>query len=142
LGRRPAKRRSPHPKAPLRLLLDTHALVWWLVDSPALSADARAAIADPANEVWASAVAGYELANKQRLGKLQPPVADELTSMVRRAGLPVLPISLNHAVAAGALPGPHRDPWDRLLMAQARTDGLRIVTCDPVFADYAVPTLW
>jgi PIN domain nuclease of toxin-antitoxin system len=126
----------------VRLLLDTHALVWWLTDSPALSPNARAAISDPENEVWASAVAGYELANKQRLGKLQPPIAEELTLMVRRAGLPVLAVTLEHGVAAGTLPGPHRDPWDRLLMTQAHADRLRLVTCDPIFTDYAVPTLW
>ena len=125
----------------MRLLLDTHALVWWLMDAPALSAKARAAIGDVTNEVWASAVAGYELANEQRLGKLQPPIAEELISMVRRAGLPVLAVTLEHAVAAGALPGPHRDPWDRLLMAQVLSDRMRLVTCDPVFTDYAVPTL-
>jgi PIN domain nuclease of toxin-antitoxin system len=126
----------------LRLLLDTHALLWWLVDSPSLSTRARDAISDPDNEVWASAVSGYELANKQRLGKLKPPLTEELIPMVRRAGLPVLPVTLEHAVAAASMPGPHRDPWDRLLMAQARLDQLTVVTVDPAFPDYGVATLW
>jgi PIN domain nuclease of toxin-antitoxin system len=126
----------------LRLLLDTHALLWWLVDSPSLSPRARDAISDPDNEVWASAVSGYELANKQRLGKLKPPLTEELILMVRRAGLPVLPVTLEHAVAAASMPGPHRDPWDRLLMAQARLDHLTVVTVDPAFPDYGVATLW
>jgi PIN domain nuclease of toxin-antitoxin system len=128
--------------AALRLLLDTHALLWWLVDAPPLSMPARDAIADPDNEVWASSVSGYELANKQRLGKLKPPLAEELIPMLRRAGLPVLPVTLEHAVAAASMPGPHRDPWDRLLMAQARLDRLTVVTVDPAFADYGVATLW
>jgi PIN domain nuclease of toxin-antitoxin system len=126
----------------VRLLLDTHALAWWLADSPALSDRARAAIADRSNEVSASAVSGYELINKQRLGKLQPPLADELPIMVRRAGLPVVAVSLDHAVAAAALPGPHRDPWDRLLMAQARLGRFTLVSLDGVFRDYGVSTLW
>ena len=126
----------------MRLLLDTHALAWWLADAPDLSRGARAAIADPANEAWASAVAGYELLNKQRLGKLKPPLAAHLATMVRRAGLPVLAVSLDHAITAGTLPGPHQDPWDRLLMAQALQDGFTVVTKDPTFAGYGVPVLW
>jgi PIN domain nuclease of toxin-antitoxin system len=126
----------------MRLLLDTHALAWWLAGSPSLSDVAHAAIADPAKEVWASAVSGYELVNKQRLGKLAPPLADELSLMIRRAALPVLAVSLDHAIAAAALPGPHRDPWDRLLMAQARLEQLTLVSLDPVFRDYGMSSLW
>jgi PIN domain nuclease of toxin-antitoxin system len=126
----------------VRLLLDTHALAWWLVDSVALPTSARAVIADPTNDVWASAVSGYELVSKQRLGKLQPPLAEELAAMIRRAALPVLALTLDHAVAAAALPGPHRDPWDRLLMAQARLEKLTLVTVDGVFREYGLATLW
>ena len=126
----------------MRLLLDTHALAWWLADSASLSGPARAAIAEPTNEVWASAVSGYELINKQRLGKLLPPLAEELSLMIRRAMLPVMAISLDHAVAAAALPGPHRDPWDRLLMAQAQSAKLTLVSVDDIFREYGVPTLW
>jgi PIN domain nuclease of toxin-antitoxin system len=126
----------------MRLLLDTHALAWWLAGSASLSAPARAAIAEPTNEVWASAVSGYELINKQRLGKLSPPLAEELSLMVRRAMLPVMAISLDHAVAAAALPGPHRDPWDRLLMAQAQSAKLTLVSLDSIFREYGVLTLW
>jgi PIN domain nuclease of toxin-antitoxin system len=126
----------------LRLLLDTHALAWWLADSPDLSRRARAAIVDPDNEVWASAVAGYELTNKQRLGKLKPPLTAYLATMVQRARLPVLEVSLGHAIGGGSLPGPHRDPWDRLLIAQALQEGFTLVTKDPVFATYGVDTYW
>lgn len=126
----------------MRLLLDTHALVWWLNNDPTSSKRAREAIAHPDNEPWVSAVSGYELLNKQRLGKLDPPIGDDLPALIRRARLPVLSITLGHAVAAGNLPGPHRDPWDRLLMAQAQIEGLTIITCDQIFAAYGIPTLW
>ena len=85
---------------------------------------------------------GYELINKQRLGKLSPRLAEELSLMVRRAMLPVMAVSLDHAVAAAALPGPHRDPWDRLLMAQAQSAKLTLVSVDSIFREYGVPTLW
>jgi PIN domain nuclease of toxin-antitoxin system len=126
----------------MRFLLDTHALIWWLTDHPRLSRAARSAIADPNNAAFASAVSGYEIANKQRLGKLPGRVAQELPSAVRRARIPVLRLGLDHTLAAGLLPGPHRDPWNRLIMAQAMVEELTIVTIDPVFEDYAVPTWW
>jgi PIN domain nuclease of toxin-antitoxin system len=122
----------------MRLLLDTHALIWWLTDHPRLSRAARSAIAEPDNAVFASAASGYEIANKQRLGR----IAQELPGALRRARIPVLRLHLEHTIAAGLLAGPHRDPWNRLIMAQAMVDDLTIVTIDPVFADYAVPTLW
>jgi len=126
----------------VRLLLDSHTLVWWLTDSPSLSRRARRVIADRSNTVFASAVSAYELVNRHRQGKLRPPLADELLPMTRRAGLPLLTVSFEHAVAAAELPGPHQDPWDRLLMGQARVERLTVVSADPVFADYGVPTLW
>lgn len=126
----------------MRLLLDSHALVWWLLGSPSLSPPAKAAIADRANTVWASAVSAYELVNKHRLGKLQLPLDQELVLMVRRAGLPWLAIAPEHAIEAAKLPGPHRDPWDRLLMAQARIEQMTLVSLDPVFHDYGTRTLW
>ena len=126
----------------MRFLLDTHALIWWLTDHPRLSRAARSAIADPDNVALASAASGYEIANKQRLGKLSGKIAQDLPSALRQARIPVLGLSLEHTIAAGLLPGPHRDPWDRLIMAQAMVDDLTIVTIDPVFEDYAVPTWW
>lgn len=126
----------------MRLLLDSHALIWWLARSHRLPARARGAISDRGNTVWASAVSAYELLNKHRLGKLRPPLMDEFLPTIRRAELPLLAISFEHAVAAAELPGPHQDPWDRLLMAQARLDRLTIVSVDPIFADYGLPTLW
>jgi PIN domain nuclease of toxin-antitoxin system len=126
----------------MRLLLDTHALIWWLADRPRLSTIARSAIADADNIVFASAATGYEIANKQRLGKLSGKIAQDLPGALRQARIPVLDLSLEHTIAAGLLPGPHRDPWDRLIMAQAVVDGLTVVTVDPVFKDYGVPVWW
>jgi PIN domain nuclease of toxin-antitoxin system len=126
----------------VRLLLDSHALIWWLARSHRLSPRARGAIADRANTVWASAVSAYELLNKHRLGKLRPPLTDELLPTLRRAELPLLAISFEHAVAAAELPGPHQDPWDRMLMAQARLERLTIVSIDSVFAEYGISVLW
>lgn len=126
----------------MRLLLDTHALIWWLTDSPRLSHTARAAIADPDNLALASAASGYEIANKQRLGRLSGRIAQDLPSALRQARIPVHVLTLAHTIAAGLLPGPHRDPWDRLIMAQALTDDLTVVTVDPVFQDYALPICW
>lgn len=126
----------------MRLLLDTHALIWWLTDNPRLSAAARSAIADVDNAVFASAATGYEIANKQRLGKLPGRIAQDLPNALRQARIPVHVLSLDHMIAAGLLPGPHRDPWDRLIMAQALADDFAVVSIDPVFRDYGVPTCW
>ena len=126
----------------MRLLLDTHALIWWLTDNRRLSAPARTAIADPHNAVFASAASGYEIANKQRLGKLPGRIAQDLPAALRQARIPVHPLSLNHTIVAGLLPGPHRDLWDRLIMAQAFADDLTVVSIDPIFRDYGVPTVW
>jgi PIN domain nuclease of toxin-antitoxin system len=126
----------------VRLLLDTHAVIWFLAGSSALSTAAKRAIAAPENDVFISAVSGYEIVGKARLGRLDPVVAGEFARFVRSAAMATLPITLAHAVSAGDLPGPHRDPWDRLLMAQARAENMRLVTQDPVFSSYGVSTLW
>jgi PIN domain nuclease of toxin-antitoxin system len=126
----------------MRLLLDTHALIWWLTDSPKLSRAARRAVADPENLVKATAVSGYEIAYKQRFGKLSTGIAEDLPSALRDARLQAHHVTLDHMIAAGRLPGPHRDPWDRLIMAQALLDDLTVVTIDPVFREYGVPVHW
>lgn len=125
----------------MRILVDTHALIWWLTDNPRLSYTAEAAITDPQNDVLVSAAVGYEIAYKQRLGRL-PLMPGDLAGQLRRERMEELPISLDHALAAAALPGPHRDPWDRIMMAQALAEGCHMVTIDKVFADYRVPVLW
>ena len=125
----------------MRLLIDTHALIWWLTANSRLSQAAEAAITDPLNQLYASACAGYEIMYKQQLRRL-PPIPGNLPDSLRRDRIMLLPISLDHAIAAAVLPGPHRDPWDRIMMAQAKIEALTVLTIDQVFATYRIPTLW
>jgi PIN domain nuclease of toxin-antitoxin system len=122
----------------VRLLLDTHALVWWLADE-GLTAEAREAIADPANLVAVSAASAWEISIKKALGKLAAP--DDLEHQVRTGGFTPLPVSIAHGLAAGQLPRHHEDPFDRMLIAQAFAEGLTIVTRDKRFAEYGVALL-
>jgi len=124
----------------VRLLLDTHIVLWWFSDDPRLPGMARVAITQPANQLIVSAVVGYEIVYKQNQGRL-PPLPEFLRVRLIREGIEILPITMDHALAAAALPGPHRDPWDRIMMAQAVAEGLTVVTVDPAFGAYAVPVL-
>lgn len=128
----------------MKILLDTHALLWWLLDDRRLSTAAREAIADPGNQVLVSSASGFEIATKHRLGKLGIPGLEPalLPNLLQEGRFAVLPITLEHALAAGALPGPHRDPFDRMLIAQSRVEQIPIVTQDPAFATYEVQILW
>jgi PIN domain nuclease of toxin-antitoxin system len=130
--------------AAVRLLLDTHTLLWWLFDDPKLSSAARSAIAAPSNQIMVSVASAWEITTKHRLGRLPEAgdVAVRLPHYVRRARFTVLHISLDHAMAAGALPGPHKDPFDRMLVAQARIEDLAVATADRVFRDYGVAMIW
>lgn len=123
-----------------RLLVDTHALLWWLADDPALSPPARDAIADPANEPFVSAASVWEIAIKRSLGKLTAP--DDLHDRVADEGFSWLPITSTHAWQVGELPLHHRDPFDRILVAQALTERLAIITADPHFGQYGVELRW
>jgi PIN domain nuclease of toxin-antitoxin system len=122
----------------VRLLLDTHALLWWLADE-SLTTQARDAIADPANLVKVSAASAWEISIKKALGKLAAP--DDLEQQLQTGGFTPLPISIAHGVAAGQLPRHHEDPFDRMLIAQAFAEGLTIVTRDKRFEDYGVALL-
>jgi PIN domain nuclease of toxin-antitoxin system len=128
----------------VRLLLDTHVLIWWLAGDPMLSANAQAAIADPANEVLVSAVSAWEVATKYRIGKLPQAaaLAADMPSVLTGQGFVELPITVRHAQAAGSLPGPHRDPFDRMLIAQAALADLVLVSNEAVFDRYGVRRLW
>jgi len=128
----------------VRLLLDTHTFLWWLDGDAALSAAAQAAIADEASEVFLSAASAWEIATKFRLGKLPgaATVAADVAGAAAQQGFPELAISLRHGEKAGALPGPHRDPFDRMLIAQAMLEDLAIVSNDAAFDAYAVRRLW
>lgn len=128
----------------MRLLLDTHALLWWLAGDAQLPVRARRAIADDRNEVLVSAASAWEVATKHRLGKLPGagPLAVDFAREVQSRGFTPLAITPEQAQSAGALPGPHRDPFDRMLIAQARDERLAVVSNDTVFDDYAVPRVW
>lgn len=128
----------------MRLLLDTHALLWWFVDDERLSARARALIADEANEVLVSAASAWEIATRHRLGKL-PHAADahlRFEELVVADGFVHLPISYRHSLRAGGYPLRHGDPFDRMLAAQAELERVALVTLDPAFADFPIETLW
>ena len=116
----------------MRALLDTHALLWWLSDDPALSPPTRRLIGGNENAAVVSAASAWEIATKVRLGKL--PSAAELASdfvaYLEREGFELLPISADHAIRAGLLPGPHKDPFDRMLIAQAQADSMPVVSND------------
>ena len=128
----------------MQLLLDTHALLWWLAGDEALSTPARTAIADAENAVFVSAASVWEITTKYRLGKLPGLVAvvSDLSGAVADQGFIGLPISLRHGQLAGALPGPHRDPFDRMLLAQAILDNLVLVSNERPFDAYGVGRLW
>jgi PIN domain nuclease of toxin-antitoxin system len=128
----------------MRLLLDTHAFLWWLIGDPALSTHAHAAIADAENDVFVSAATAWEIATKHRLGKLPKAtfLADDVTGVVVAQDFAELPITIRHAQSAGELPGPHKDPFDRMLIAQAVLENLTLVSNEAFFDRYAVRRLW
>lgn len=123
----------------MRLLLDTHALLWWLADRSTLSSEARSSISEGDNEVVVSAASAWEIAIKRAAGKLRVPSG--LEEALAENGFGSLPITITHAMAAGALPAHHRDPFDRMLVAQANLEGLTLVTRDPRFEPYGIPIL-
>lgn len=128
----------------MRLLADTHALLWWLADDSPLSAGARAALSSPDNEIFISAVTAWEIATKSRRGKLQYPQhdVDRLDETIAADGFRPLPLTVAHALRAGSYRIPHGDPFDRMLAAQCEIEGLTLVTRDPVFGAFGCPTLW
>lgn len=127
----------------MRLLLDTHALLWWLLDDPAMPAAPRRAI-ERAEAVFVSAASVWEVAIKQRLGKLPELAiaATELPGLIRDSRFLPLPIDERHAAAVVSLPLHHRDPFDHLLIAQASIEQLTLVSRDRRFADYGVKLRW
>jgi PIN domain nuclease of toxin-antitoxin system len=128
----------------MQLLLDTHTFLWWLAGDEALSAAARTAISEEGNDIFVSAASAWEIAAKHRIGKL-PNVAAIVADLDQAAadqGFVGLPISLRHGQAAGALPGPHRDPFDRMLIAQAMLEKLVLVSDEQPFDAYGVARLW
>ena len=128
----------------VRVLLDTHAFVWWLADSTRLSAPALKTIADGGNSIAVSAASAWEIATKYRLGKLPEGkvAAFNVASSIASQGFEELSISVVDAERAGQLPGPHRDPFDRMLIAQALAHDMIVVSSDTAFDQYGVNRLW
>lgn len=128
----------------MRALLDTHTLLWSFNGDPSLSPEARRVIEDGSNEIFVSAVSAWEIATKVRLGKL-PTGYDlilDLNSFLAQLGFENLSVSITHAVRAGMLPGDHRDPFDRMLIAQSQTEDLPIISNDRIFDHYHVHRIW
>lgn len=124
----------------MRLLLDTHALLWWLTDSPKIGQPARDLIADPANDVLVSAASLWEIQVKVRVGKLKADIRDILAEM-QGQGFDLLAIAPAHLLALGLLPRHHGDPWDHLLMAQANAEGAVFMSESSHTADYPVTSV-
>lgn len=123
----------------MRILLDTHYLLWWLGATPELSAQARDIISEPANLIFFSVASLWELRIKEEVGKIDLP--DSFAEALARQSFEALPITVNHTEALRGLPLHHRDPFDRMLVAQAKTDRLTILTRDQAVARYDVDHL-
>ena len=128
----------------MRLLLDTHALIWWWKNDPHLPSDARAAMTDPGHTVYVSAATGWELATKIRKGQLLELRSSlpTFTDDVIRDGFHHLPVLAKHGVHGGSLPGAHKDPFDRVIAAQALIEDCVVVTCDAAIAAFGCKVLW
>jgi PIN domain nuclease of toxin-antitoxin system len=127
----------------VRLLLDTHAFLWWTTDDPRLPDATREAVAGAGRVVF-SAASGWELAIKVATGRLTlpGPVDRFVTAQLALNAFEVLPVSLRHALGVASLPAVHTDPFDRLLVSQALAEGMTIVTADRRIAGYPVEVLW
>jgi PIN domain nuclease of toxin-antitoxin system len=128
----------------MRLLLDTHAFLWWLTDAPQLSKRARTLISNERNEVFFSAASAWEIVIKAQLGRLTLPerVDRFILRQLEVNNFQGLPIRMEHALRLQSLQGHHRDPFDRMLVAQALEDGLIILTADPLVRRYRVRVAW
>jgi PIN domain nuclease of toxin-antitoxin system len=121
----------------MRLLFDTHVLLWWLADDRRLTQNGRAIIASPNNDLFVSSASLWEISIKAALGRLEIEL-DDLENAIARNGFHSLPIGFRHALTAGRLPAVHRDPFDRMLVAQASLEELRVLTHDRVFERYGL----
>src|SRR5580704_1747192 len=128
----------------MRLLLDTHTLLWWLEENPSLPRSARKLIANKSNDVLVSAASAWEVATKVRLGKLPIAIdlAHDFSAYLERERFETLAVSAEHGIRAGLLPGPHKDPFDRMLIAQAQAENIPIVSNEISFESYGVRLLW
>ena len=128
----------------MTLLMDTHVFLWWAADEPRLSPRARAEIANPDNEVLLSAASGWEITIKSALGRLELHSEPQVfvPEHVHRNGFGVLPVTLHHSLEVYSLPHHHRDPFDRLLIAQARSEGIPLISGENRLRSYEVEIVW
>ena len=125
-------------------LLDTHVFLWWMADDPRLSAPARAVLEDRGNELLWSVASTWELAIKASIGKVTfpAPLDNYLPARLRQQGIDVLPIAQPHALRTSALPWHHKDPFDRMLVAQCQVEGIPLLSGDKSIADYSLDLVW
>jgi PIN domain nuclease of toxin-antitoxin system len=128
----------------MKVLLDTHTFLWWITDSERLSQKARRIISNRHNIVLFSAASGWEIAIKMKLGRLQlqEPMGSFIINQLAVNAFEVLPCHLNHALHVYSLPEHHRDPFDRMLIAQSQLEDLPLITSDPLLALYSVKIIW
>jgi PIN domain nuclease of toxin-antitoxin system len=128
----------------MKVLLDTHTFLWWITDDPKLSSKSRDIIYDGSNELFLSAATGWEIAIKAKLNRIQLPEHPELfiSEQLRINGIQSLPIQMGHALHVFTLPDYHRDPFDRMLVAQSQLEDLPILTADPLISLYRVDVIW
>ena len=128
----------------MKVLLDTHTFLWWISNDTRLSSRAREVISNGNNELLLSAASGWEIAIKVRLGRLQLPYEPErfIPEQLVINAIQSLPIKISHALHTYSLPIYHRDPFDRIIIAQAQLEGLPILTSDPQIAKYKVEIIW
>jgi len=129
----------------LRLLLDTCAAIWWCFGSALIPQPVRARVIHPENDVFVSVISPWEVAIKEKLDRFAefpPGLGERFRAEVARHGFEVLPVNWEHGMSAGALPLHHRDPFDRMLVAQAQVEGLTLVSPDEAFAPYEIERLW
>ena len=128
----------------MHLLLDTHALIWWMSNSSSLPDSIRQLISDKRNTIFVSAASAWEMATKVRLGRL--PAASDITrnftEYLTQSGFQSLAVSAEHGIRAGFLPGPQQDPFDRMLIAQAQAENLSIVSNEVIFDSYGISRVW
>ena len=128
----------------MKILLDTHTFLWWITGDQKLSGRAREIISDGSNELFLSAATGWEMAIKAQIGRLKLPgePIHFILEQMRINAIQSLPIQMNHALHVSTLPQHHRDPFDRLLIAQAQLEGLPVLSSDHQLANYQVEVIW
>ena len=128
----------------MKALLDTHAFIWWVTNNRHLSRHAREFVADPENSFLISATSAWEIATKFRLGRLPEAasLAEDVAGAIAREGFEPLPVSVAHGQRAGLLPEPVRDPFDRMLIAQAQAEDLALVSNERIFDNYGTRRVW